>query len=734
MTEPEILQVDGITCMDCARTFEKHVQALPGVEKAGLNAVTGRLTIEGRVDLEAIQKLGAHENYRIYKHRRASTAHASTEGASIEKSRDWRKIRLILSGFFLTLGFVTEWTAGPEGLAIGAFLTALVFGGWGNFMKASRSLPKLQFNMSVLMTIAVLGAVAIGQWEEGATVAFLFALSEMLEGWTMDRSRRSIRQLMDLSPKVATVRRGCSQKVDIEIPVEEIRLGDIMMIAPGQKIAMDGRIIKGQSALQEAAITGESVPVEKGPGDEVFAGTLNSHGALEVKVTRRVQDSTIAKIIHLVEEAQTKRAPAQAFVERFAAVYTPIVMALALLIAVVPPLFWGLEWSAWIYRGLALLVVACPCALVVSTPVAIVSAISKGANHGLLIKGGLYLEEVGALKAIAFDKTGTLTGGEPVVTDTIAFGSLQEKELLQLAASVESPSEHPLAKAIIRAAHNKGLSLEEVNDFKALPGQGAVGTVRGRTIYIGNRKLFAEKGLLKERANLSSDRAIHHNVVIEEIVEKLQAEGKTAMLVGDEKTILGIVAVADEVRSSSAATLQRLKALGIKKIYMFTGDNPATAKAIAAQSGVEHYQAELLPHEKVEALEKVMAQHGKVAMVGDGINDAPALARSTVAIAMGGAGTDTALETADIVLMKDDLTKLPYAIALSRKAMTIIRQNITFSIAIKVIAVLAVFPGWLTLWLAILADMGATILVTLNSLRLLGYGPDSFEKTETSHS
>ncbi|KAB2953391.1 cadmium-translocating P-type ATPase [Heliorestis acidaminivorans] len=752
----QVLQVNGITCMDCALKFEQHVQALPGVESAKLNALTGRLTVDGFVDLDAIQKVGAEENYKIDF---LDNLTESKEG-SPTKEIDWRMIRMILSGFFLATGFLAEWFHSSDLLTMTAFLLAVFFGGWGNFIKASRALPRLRFNMSVLMTIAVFGAIAIGQWEEAATVAFLFSLSEMLEGWTMDRARRSIRELMDLSPKVALVRRGCSQKVEMEIPVEEIRVGDIMLIGPGQKIAMDGLILQGESAIEEASITGESVPAEKGPGDEVFAGTINSHGALEVKVTKAVQDSTISKIIHLVEEAQAKKAPSQAFVERFAAIYTPIVMALAVLIALIPPLFMAQEWGPWIYRALALLVVACPCALIVSTPVAVVSAISKAARQGVLIKGGVYLEEAGALKAIAFDKTGTLTKGEPVVTDVIPLGGLfgnvakqDEKEIFQLAGSLEARSEHPLAKAIVKAAKRKGLILERAENFQAFPGKGAQGIIKGEKIYIGSKRLFEELTFFKEIAatvniatkeNIVStvDIANSANTVdianskemalkasidkykqIDKQINKLQAEGKTAILLGNEKELLAIIALADEVRETSKSTIMELKKVGITKTVMLTGDNQATAKAIAQQTAVDEFYAELLPHQKVEVLEKVIEKQGKVAMVGDGINDAPALARANVGIAMGGAGTDTALETADIALMSDDLTKLPYAIQLSRKTLSIIRQNIAFSIGIKVIALLAVFPGWLTLWLAILADMGASIIVTLNSLRLLGFSP-----------
>ena len=556
------------------------------------------------------------------------------------------------------------------------------------------------------MSIAVVGAMIIGEYEEGASVAFLFAISEMLESWTMDKARRSIRELMDIAPKVATIRRN---GLETDLPVEEIRVGDVMMIRPSEKIAMDGTIVKGESSINQAAITGESMPVEKGPGAGVFAGTLNINGALEVEVTKLVQDTTIAKIIHMVEEAQSRRAPSQAFVERFAAVYTPIVLVFAVGIALIPPLFFGLEWAPWIYRGLALLVVACPCALVVSTPVAIVSAISVAAQNGVLIKGGIHLEEAGSLIAIAFDKTGTLTKGTPAITDMIPLNGISEAMLLKIAASLEARSEHPLAAAIVKAAKERKLDFFAADDFSSLAGRGAQATVNGETLYIGNPRLFSELAISTESIAVQA--------------ERLQDEGKTVMLVGTGEKFFGMIAVADEVRADSAKTIADLKQAGIRHVIMLTGDNAATAKSIAAKVGSDEFRAELLPQDKVAAIEELLKNHGKVAMVGDGINDAPAMAMATVGIAMGGAGTDTALETADIVLMADDLSKLSFTMHVSRAAMSIIRQNITFSLTIKLIAVLAVFPGWLTLWLAIMADMGASILVTLNSLRLLQVKP-----------
>jgi Cd2+/Zn2+-exporting ATPase len=695
-----VFNVKGITCMDCAQKFEKAVNRLPGVVNATLNPVTGKLTVEGEVGLEAIQKLGENEEYTIT----LEVPVVQTDGQ--KKEIDWELRRAVGSGISLAAAYLIDTLGGSITVFLPLYIVAMFLGGWDNFKKAARSLRHLTFNMSVLMSVAVVGAFAIGQYEEGATVAFLFAISEMLEAWTVERARRSIKELVDIAPLVATVKRDDGE---YEIAAEEVRIGDLIIIRPGEKIAMDGIILQGDSAINQAAITGESIPVEKGPGAEVFAGTLNMYGSLTIQVTKHVKDTTIAKIIHMVEEAQTKRAPAQALVEKFAAVYTPVVMAMAVGIIVIPPVFLGHEWIPWIYRGLSLMVVACPCALVISTPVAIVSAISTAARNGVLIKGGVYLEETAALKAIAFDKTGTLTEGKPSVTDLVPVGVKSADRLLAMAARLETRSEHPLAQAIVKAAEERQLAVMPVEDFTAIAGLGAQGTIDGEMVYVGNLRLFLKMGSLIERYAQEIDR--------------LQGEGKTVIIIGTKNMIFGLIAVADEVRAASASTLSALKLAGIQQTFMLTGDNTQAAQAIAAQVGIDHYLAELLPQDKVASIDELLRKHGKVAMVGDGINDAPAMAMASVGIAMGGAGTDTALETADIVLMADDLTKLPFAIRLSRNAMNIIRQNIGFSLAIKAIAVLAVFPGWLTLWLAILADMGATILVTLNSIRLLQERP-----------
>jgi len=556
--------------------------------------------------------------------------------------------------------------------------------------------------MKTLMTIAIIGAAIIGEWGEGAVVVFLFAISEALESYSMDKARQSIRNLMDIAPNTAIIKRG---ENEFEIAVEDIRIGDVMILKPGQKIAMDGEVIQGQSSINQAAITGESVPVHKTIGDEVFAGTLNEEGSLEVRVTKRVEDTTIAKIIHLVEEAQAEKAPSQQFVDKFAKYYTPAIMLISVLVVTVPPLFLGGDWSEWIYRGLAVLVVGCPCALVVSTPVAIVTAIGNAARNGVLIKGGIHLEEAGRLKVVAFDKTGTLTKGTPEVTSVVSLSEMSKLEILQLSASIEKFSQHPLASAILKEAKKEEIKLLPVIDFQSITGKGAKATIGDQVVYIGSPNLF------RETLSLSN--------IIEHQVKALQSDGKTVMLLGNEHEVKGFIAVADQVRESSLNVIQKLHKLGIQKTIMLTGDNHATGGAIGKKLGLTDVRAELMPQDKLSVIKSLREEHGKVAMVGDGVNDAPALASATVGIAMGGAGTDAALETADIALMADDLEKLPYTIALSRKTLNVIFQNVAFAFGLKVLALLLIIPGWLTLWMAIFADMGATVIVVLNSLRLL---------------
>ena len=693
MTE-KTYRIEGLSCTNCAGKFEKNVKQLPGVTSATVNFGASKISVEGQTTIEELEEAGAFENLII------RDDQENDEQVRSKESFIKRNIALIISLGFILVAVISQLSLGEDHLLTKAlYILAIIIGGFDLFKEGFSDLIKLDFSMESLMTIAIIGAAFIGEWAEGSIVVILFAISEALERFSMDKARQSIRSLMDIAPKEALIRRNNVEKL---VSVDKIDIDDIMIIKPGQKIAMDGLVINGHSSVNQAAITGESVPVEKQLDDEVFAGTLN-----EVKVTKKVTDTTIAKIIHLVEEAQGERAPAQAFVDKFAKYYTPFIIIMALLIVVVPPLFFGGDWNKWLYQGLSILVVGCPCSLVISTPVSIVSAIGNAAKNGVLVKGGVYLEEIGHLRAIAFDKTGTLTKGKPVVTDFIATSSETDINYLSIISSLESLSQHPLASAILNEADKTNVDYKsiQIEDFQSITGKGLTGIHQNIRYYIGSPKLFSAS-------------------VIEETAVKVQyrqfqEQGKTAMYFGTDEQILGVIAVADEVRDSSAAVISELHKLSIEHTIMLTGDNTKTAESIGKQLGVTEIKGDLMPQEKLDSIKALRTTYNKVAMVGDGINDAPALAASTVGIAMGGAGTDTALETADVALMGDDLQKLPFIVRLSRQTLKVIKQNITFSLGIKLLALLLVIPGWLTLWIAIVADMGATLLVTLNGLRLM---------------
>ncbi len=689
----------GMDCADCAAKLEKLVSKVPGVEIAQVNFGASKLTVthsgQAAEILSTIEKMGysgkVDEDHQI-----------KNEPTGFWRSNQYFK-PTVISFLMLVSGFIAGRLETPELMVNGLFLIGIFLGG---YLPAKNGISVLinarEFDMNFLMSIAVIGASALGEFEEAAAVVFLFSFGNALQGYTLDKTRNSIRALMEITPNEALVRKGTTE---VMLPVEKIVIGDIIIVRPGERIAMDGKVFTGYSTVNQASITGESIPVEKRPGDEIYAGTINERGSLEIKVTKLAKDNTISRIIHMVEEAQGQRAPSQQFVDKFAKYYTPLVIVLAVLVAAVPPLIFGQPFEKWFYEAMAMLLVACPCALVISTPVSIVSAIGNAAKNGVLIKGGMYLEEAGALSVIAFDKTGTLTEGKPQVTDIIPIDGIPDKEFLSIASAIESRSEHPLADAIVKSAKEHGAEVSVISAFEAIPGKGARAMVQGKTYQIGNSRLFTEQSI-----------DLKH---VEDKISRLQNEGKTVMMLGDDKRILGLIAVADVLRENSGQAINKLKKAGIKKVIMLTGDNESTARAIAIKSGVDDFRADLLPEDKVNAIKSLLAEHGKVAMVGDGVNDAPAMAISTVGIAMGAAGTDTALETADIALMADDLTKLTDTIILSRKTLGIIKQNIAFALIVKGLILLLVIPGWLTLWLAVIGDMGSSLLVTLNAMRLL---------------
>ncbi len=691
-------RVEGLTCGHCANQFEENLYKLNNVTCASVNFTAEKVSVSGDVSLADITQAGAFENLKI----------VPEDAPMVELVRApfWQQqenIRVFIAFIVLAISYGLSLTTTSETIVVIGYLASMLIGGYSLFIQGFKNLSKGIFDMNTLMTIAIVGAVFIQQYLEGAAVVILFAINEALEAYSMDKTRQSIQSLIKMSPQEALVKKGNDW---VLTPVREVAVDDVILIKPAQKVSMDGVVIAGQSSINQAAITGESMPVNKNMGDEVFAGTLNEEGALEVRVSKAAKDSTLAKIVELVEEAQLQKAPTQQFIDRFAKYYTPIIMVVAVLVAVVPPLFFQAEWMTWIRQGLAVLVVGCPCALVISTPVAIVTAIGHAAKKGILIKGGIYLEEASHIKAIAFDKTGTLTHGSPEVTDFVVLKQTDKTQILAIAKALEVQSQHPLSQAIVRYADkHENMPNLTVTNFQSITGKGIQADVLEHTYYIGSPALFTETLALTLPDDLS------------QAVTRLQQAQKTVMLLGSAKAVLAYVAVMDSIRDNAKAVITQLHKQGIKTI-MLTGDNEHTANEVAKQLGMDDVRAQLMPQDKLNFIHESIANNGRTAMVGDGVNDAPALAAASLGIAMGQGGTDTALETANIAFMQDNLEKLPYTMALSRRAVKIIKQNISFSLALKILALLLVIPGWLTLWIAVFADMGATVLVTLNSLRL----------------
>ncbi|MEA3758858.1 heavy metal translocating P-type ATPase [Enterobacter hormaechei] len=580
-------------------------------------------------------------------------------------------------------------------------LVAVFTGGLSTYKKGWIALKNRNLNMNALMSIAVTGAMLIGHWPEAAMVMVLFALAEVIEAKSLDRARNAIRGLLDLTPEQATV-----QQADgtwREVGAKQITIGARVRVKPGERIALDGEVLEGRSAVNQAPITGESLPVEKSPGDSVFAGTINESGSFEYRVTALANNSTLARIIHAVEAAQGSRAPTQRFVDQFARWYTPVVFGVAIAVALLPPLFMGAAWLDWIYRALVLLVVACPCALVISTPVSIVSGLAAAARHGILIKGGVYLEEGRKLRWLALDKTGTITHGKPAQTDFVTWGNALASDSRSIAASLAARSDHPVSKAVAQAAQTDGVALLDVAEFNALPGRGVQGQINRATYHLGNHRMLEELGQCTPE--------------LEQRIAALETAGKTVVMLVGAKGVHGLFAVADTIKDSSKRAIAELHALGINTV-MLTGDNPHTAQAIAAQAGIDRAQGNQLPDDKLREVEQ-LSRNGKVGMVGDGINDAPALARADIGFAMGAAGTDTAIETADVALMDDDLRKIPTFVRLSRATAQVLMQNIVLALGIKAVFLVLTFTGHATMWMAVFADMGASLLVVGNGLRLL---------------
>ncbi len=690
-------RIEGLDCQDEVSTLERHVAPLPGVEAVEADLFGRRLRVTydaARLTPAAIAEAVARAGLRAWLEHEAAVAPA---GASL-RVQVW--LVAVAGGCLAAAALLRLAGAGP-GLVPPLVAGALGLAGWHTARRAVAALRARVLDIHVLMTVAVLGAIGIREWFEAGMVVLLFAVAQLLEARAMDRARGAIQALMALAPADALVRRDGAER---RVPASSVEVGEIVIVRPGEQVPLDGRVVAGQSAVNQAPVTGEALPVEKGPGDEVFAGTINGHNLLEVRVTRVGSDTTIARIIHLVERAQAQRAPSQAFVDRFARRYTPMVLALAAALAVGPPALLGASWGTWFYRSLVLLVIACPCALVISTPVSIVSALTAAARRGVLIKGGVVLERAGTVRSVAFDKTGTLTRGRLRVVGVESLDGEAPSAVLAMAAALEARSEHPIGRAILRQAQQDGLPVAPADTFRAWPGRGAEGRVGGLRILVGNHRLFEERGLCTP--------------AIDARLDALAARGATAVLVARDEVPVGIIAVADEVRASAREAVGRLRAEGLRPLVLLTGDNATSARAVAAALALDDYRAELLPEDKVAAVAALRARYGAVAMVGDGVNDAPALAAADVGVAMGAAGTAAALETADIALMGDELTGVPYAFRLSRAAARVIRANIAFSLALKAVFLALGVAGAATLWMAVAADTGASLVVIANGLRL----------------
>jgi Cd2+/Zn2+-exporting ATPase len=695
------LQIAGMDCADEVAALQQVFQPIKGIREVRINLMGGKAVL-------------FHDNSVIPSQLIAAVARtgmkAVVEGddsGSLEDAKKARQLAVAISGVATGLGLILQWTEFPVWAADALFGLAILSGGWFVVPKAVRAIRRLALDMNVLMTMAVLGALVIHEWSEGAAVAFLFALSELLEAFSLARARRAVQALMQLAPETALLKEGDSFR---EVPVEEVAAGSIIAVKSGSRIPLDGEVVSGTSSVDQAPITGESMPVDKKAGDGVYAGTINGGGSLEIRTTKAYTDTTIAKIIHLVEEAQSQKAPSQRFVDVFARYYTPLVMVAAFLVVLIPPLLMGEPWMTWFYKGLVLLVIACPCALVISTPVSVVSGLTAMARRGVLIKGGAVLEAVGKLQVLAVDKTGTITEGKPRVTQVILRGAATESEVIRLAAAVDTHSEHPLAQAVAAYATEKKIAFPRAEKYQAHSGRGAEGVVDGHLYFVGNHRFVHELGICSPE--------------IEAQLAEIEARALSVVIVGHKPhasctgEVLGILAVGDAVRSNAKEAVAALHRIGIKKIVMLSGDNQRTASAIAAQAGIDEAHGDLLPDQKIERVKALMASDGRTGMVGDGVNDAPAMAAATVGIAMG-AGTDTALETADMALMQDDLSKVAEAIELGRRTVGIIQFNIVFALALKAVFLVLALLGWTSLWLAILADTGATLLVIANAMRLL---------------
>jgi len=721
------VKIGGMDCGNCAKTVEVGLQQMAGVSEASVSFATGRLQVSydtrqvSETNIyDRIKALGyiveqtseasphhhTHSGSHDHEHEHAHPVPKPTQNPDPTNWKFWLTNRqgqsVIFAGIGLVLGFLTQNLALPVWIARAFYGCGIVVAGYPIARAGLFELRLRRADMNLLMTISVIGAVILGDWFEAALVVFLFSLGTTLQVFTFGRTRNAIRALMDLTPATATVQRG---QEEVTVTVESIHVGETLTIRPGQRVALDGIVVSGTSAIDQSPITGESIPEDKAPGDTVYAGTLNQTGFLQVQVTHTVNDTTVAKIINLVEQAQESRAPSQHWVDRFAEIYTPIVILVAIAIALIPPVAFAQPFNVWLYRALVMLVIACPCALVISTPVSIVSAIGAATHQGVLFKGGKALETAGHMTSLALDKTGTITQGLPAVQKVYSVGGTSSKLVLQVAASLEQQSEHPLAKAIVALAQSDGIELQTPEKFTSVPGKGIEAQI-GESVYlVGNLRLFAERGI-----SLSLE--------AESLLVEIETLGQTPVLVGTQTELLGAVALADGLRLEATEAVRLLKQMGLKRLVMLTGDRTAVARQIAQQVNIKEYQAELLPEDKLQVIQQ-MRRDGVVGMVGDGINDAPALAAADISFAVG--GIDIALETADVVLVGSDLRRLAYAVDLSRRTVSVIQQNIIFSLVTKGLFLLLGSFGFVGLAVAVLADTGSSLLVTANGMRLFRF-------------
>lgn len=684
------IKVEGMDCPDCALTIQKTIARMPHVKNVNLNFDVGMLeaTIWEEMDKRDIEGEIRRLGYKVEK----------PEPFSFLKKNE-RILLTVASGALAVLGFIFSHLEVPAYSVIGIYVLSIAAGGYHIARKGFLSARSFTFDMNFLMSVAVIGAIIIGEWLEGASVVFLFSLAQLLESYSVDKARNAIKSLMNLTPPTTLVRRMDGEKI---VLANEVDVGETIIVKPGERVALDGIVVKGYSHVNQSLITGEGMPQEKKEGDKVFAGSLNGEGILEIMTSAPSHNTALTRIITLVERAQEKRAPIASFIERFSRVYTPSVIGAAILCAIIPPIFLA-DWRTWFYRALVLLVISCPCALVISTPVTIISGLTKGARHGILVKGGLYLERIGSADVIALDKTGTLTHGHPSVTDIIPLSRYDTREILSLAASIEYGSEHPIGEAMARKAKEEGIATMEIEEFSTLPGLGVKALVSGRRVLLGNRKFLTFEGI--PLSSFEEERA-------------LADEGKTVMVLTVEGIPAGLIAIADTLKEKSREVVEDLGFLGTE-VIMLTGDNRRTAEAIGKVAGIKNVLSEVLPEDKAAVIEKMQSEGKTVAMVGDGINDAPALATADIGIAMGAYGSDIAIETSDIALMSDDLAGIPYIVGLSRHAMRVIKQNILFAVAIKAVFFFLAFAGIATLWSAVFADMGASLIVIANGLTLL---------------